>query len=501
MTKQLILLVVAVALVTASWSCQSSAQMAGTQVKFNYALGVSKVKFPEPLVGPDDTLEQIEVRKIPNATAHEYLLRALPYGDYEYAYEVDKTRPAPKYGELAFVLNFTPGARVRVATQEEWDSGKRIPSKPRPEFSHGKDDSTGEIEYRQRSYPKTGKYWGRGLLSPSGRWLAVFSYNGEKPPPSFFHFLGGGNPPVGDIFWQVYDTVTGNKVFEWEAKHVKSPTFRDAPVVWMEDRYFLFPDEEEPRNFMLVKLPPVTPDVNPVTVQFPARKDESGHPLPPGNSDEVWIPLAPLTKEQAAKLTARDETEITEVRFPSLSLPKELLLAVNEEVENHPAELRQGDGGGGYHYKLINTYYYAVSLKDPTQTRFATKEEWDHAQRATINRPDAAEGPLAESVASKIPPHRPFPKTGASWPSTPALSAREWLAVFSYTPDDPNARSAGNLFVDVYDQASGDKMLSTSLPFTTAPDKLFKAALSIEDDYILLPLNDSLTSFALWRLP
>jgi hypothetical protein len=502
MRKPLIVVVVGVVLVTGSWSCRRTAQVAATQVASNSPVAITKLKFPQPLVDRDETLEQIEVRKASNASVGEFLFRALPNGDYDYVFEVDKRIPAPQYGQIAFAVNLSPGAKARVATQEEWDSASRIQTKPRLAIANGKNDETGEIEYRLKSYPKTGKYWGRGLLSPSGRWLAVFSYTGVKPPPSFFHFLGGGSPPNGDIFWQLYNTVTGDKVFEWEAKNVKSPAFRDTPVVWIEDDYLLFPDEEaEGRNFMVVKLPPLTPEVNPVSVELPSRKDASGKPLPPGTSDEVWIPLAPLTKEQAAELTARQDTEITEVRFPTSSLPKEILLAINEETENHPAELRQRDGGGGYHFRLISTYYYAVSLQDPTKTRFATKAEWDHAQRANINRPVAAEGPLKETITGNNPPNRPFPKTGAAWPAVPSLSAREWLAVFSYTADAPNTRSAGKLFVDVYQQRSGDKLLSTTLPFTTAPDKLFKAAVSIENEFILLPLNDSLTSFALWRLP
>ena len=73
------------------------------------------------------------------------------------------------------------------------------------------------------------------------------------------------------------------------------------------------------------------------------------------------------------------------------------------------------------------------------------------------------------------------------------LSAGEWIAIFSYSKD--------SLFVDVYDQRLGDKLLSTTLPSTVAPNELFKNAMWIEGGYILLPLNESLDSFALWQLP
>src|SRR5262249_3052554 len=157
-------------------------------------------------------------------------------------------------------------------------------TKPRFAFSLGKDDSSGEIEYRHKRYPKTGKYWGSGRLSPSGKWLAVFSYSGIKMPNFIW---GGGTAKSGDIFWQVYDTVTGKKVFEWEAKNVDSPASLDDPVVWLEDRYFLFPEDDLAQNFVVVTLPPVTPEENPVTINFPSRKDSSGQPIPAPSIDEV----------------------------------------------------------------------------------------------------------------------------------------------------------------------------------------------------------------------
>ena len=74
-----------------------------------------------------------------------------------------------------------------------------IATRPRLVFNKGNDEASGEIEYRQKRYSKVGKYWSHGNLSPSGRWLAVFSYNGEKPPPDFFHFISGADPRKGEV--------------------------------------------------------------------------------------------------------------------------------------------------------------------------------------------------------------------------------------------------------------------------------------------------------------
>jgi hypothetical protein len=454
--------------------------------------------FPQSWLGDLESffIQQLEVRKLPNSSNGEFFFAALPNGDYDYAHEVDKRLPPPRYGETVFAVNFSNGLKVRSATKQEWESGSRIPTKPRLAFARGKDDSSGEIEYKQKHYAKVGKYWGRGMVSPGGKWLAVFSYTGVKPPPDL---LFGSDVSVGDVFWQIYDTVSGQKVFEWEAKNVRHPTHLDGPVVWLEERYFLFPQDEHAQDFTVVKLPPFTSQSNPLVVRFPSRRDDTGKPVPAGSSHPVWIPLIPLTKAQAAKLTAPVETEISDVRL----LGTELLLAITEETENRRANRQQRDGAGDYHYKLISTYYYAMPLDHPLQTRFASKEEWDRSRSVTNSRATISPEPLGKTVKATYPPNRLFPKTGTTWGSPATLSAGQWIAVFSYSRNvrDADWNGAGVTYVDVYDQRLGDKLSSTALRSTDAPDKLFKQALWIEGGYMLLPMNSSLDSFALWQLP
>ncbi len=471
---------------------QHIAQVTTTKAVVNSSTTITKLHFPQPWLDERDSatyIEQIEVRKLPNSPGDEFFFGALPDGDNFYANEVDKNLPKPRYGKNIFAVNFSTDPRARVATQQEWESGSRIRTKPRTIGSNSPDYASGEIEYRKKKYSKPGKYWGSGMLSPSGKWLAAFSYSGEKKTSLFF--MDGGSILTGDAFLQIYDTATGQKVFEWEAKNVKHPTHFNSPVVWLEDRYFLFPEDEEAQNFIVVNLPPVPPEVNPVTIQFPSRRDSSGQPMPAGERHEVWIPLVPLTKEQAAKLTAPYDTEIAEVRVSQIS--GELMFVIKEETEHRRVSRQQRDGSGAYHLKVIHTYCYAVSLDNPTQTRFASKEEWERGQKVRSERATSATAPAAEVVKGPYPPNRQFPKTGTTWGSPPMLSAGEWTAIFSYSKD--------RLFVDVYDQRLGDKLLSTALPSTVAPNELFKNAMWIEGGYILLPLNKSLDSFAFWQLP
>ena len=149
---------------------------------------------------------------------------------------------------------------------------------------------------------------------------------------------------------------------------------------------------------------------------------------------------------------------------------------------------------------MISTYYYAVSLDNPTQTRVASKEEFKRVQSRRDNRPEAEVTPAGDTITGSVPPHRHFPKTGTTWGSPAALGAGEWIAVFSYN-ENAHQPAAGDMFVDVYDQRTGNKLMSTALPFTGSPNELFKRAVSMEGGYILLPLKASFDSFALWQLP
>jgi len=486
--------ILVLAFLIASLSCQSIFHASDVRGVLTSSTPVTGLKLPQPWSEPPEGgfIQGIEIRRRPNSPDDEFFFGGLPYGDNNYAHEVDAKMPPVQYAQNKFVVNLSPGPQARVATREEWESGSRIVTKPRSVYPKGQNSSSGELEYRQRRYTKVGKYWGNCALSPTGKWLAIFSYSGEIRSPGLF-FGGSQDPLVGDAFWEIHDPITGQKVFEWRAMNVKNPTAFGNTMVWLEDRYFLFPEDDEARSFTVVTLPPVTPEENPLTIQLPSRMDAAGQRVTPGESDEVWIPLGPLTKEQAAELTARSETEIKEVRL-SRDFPQQLFLAVNEEVENRRAERGEKDGSRDYHFRRINTYYYAIDLADPARTRLASKEEWDRAQSVTTRRSDGPAEAPREKVAGTIPPYRQFAKTGTSWGSPPRLSAGEWIAVFSYD-------GAGQMFVDVFDQRLGDKFLSTELPLSAAPDALFKGAVWIDGGYILLPLNASLDSFAFWRLP
>src|SRR4029453_19259689 len=120
-------------------------------------------------------------------------------------------------------------------------------------------------------------------------------------------------------------------------------------------------------------------------------------------------------------------------RVSSQGSRRELLLAILEVTENRSVHRTPGrDGPSDYNLRVFSTYYYAFSLDDPTQTRSASKEEWERA-RVVSRRHQISLDETMETTGGKRPAYRPFPKVGASWGKPQALGGGEWIAILSYT--------------------------------------------------------------------
>jgi len=337
------------------------------------------------------------------------------------------------------------------------------------------------------------------LLSPHGKWLAVFSYNDEKPPPDFMHFITGGNPRTGDIFWQIYDAESGGKVFEWEARDVDNPASLGSRVVWLEERRVLLPFDVYAQNFNVVTLPEFVPKTNPVTLQLPPRIDRNGLRVAPVQSHEVWGPLAPLTKEQIAEMTAPKPPEVFELRSLDQTGSRELLIGIQEWTQSERRYMNRRDGGGEYSYRVLGTYYFALSLDNSAQTRFATKEEWERGKVLRTGHVGVSLDETVPTTWGDRPAYHPGEKSGATWANPKAIGADRWIAAFSYTTQ--GSASRGEMFVDIYQRRAGAKMSSGRAAYEGPIDELVKQGLWIEGDYFLIPLNPSLESFMFWTLP
>ena len=486
-------------------SCQSAAQTARLNRAAGRSLQVNNLQFPQQWLEqtsiglrPPDGIEDLEVRQVPNGRPTEFFFAALPNGAFDYNHELNPNIPPPQYSDNFFAVDFADGMKVRPVPRDEWSTGSRLYTEPRLVSPPG-DLTSGEIRYRGKTFPKVGKYWGTGLLSPHGKWLAVFSYTGEKPPPNLIHFITGGNPHTGDIFWQIYDTESGEKVFEWEARNVDYPANLSSPVVWLEERRVLLPLDVFAQNFNVVTLPEFVPKTNPVNVQLPARRDRNGVRIAPAQSNEIWGPIAAMTEEQLARLTAVKPPEVFELRSLDQASSRELLIGIREWTKRERRYLNQRDGGGEYSYHVMGTYYFALSLDNPAQTRFASKDEWERGKVLRTGNVGVSLDETLPTTWGDRPAYHPVEKSGATWANPKALAADRWIAALSYTAQGRTSR--GELFVDIYERQKGAKMSSGRSAYDGAIDELVKQGLWIEGDYLLIPLNSSLESFMFWTLP
>jgi hypothetical protein len=205
------------------------------------------VRFPESWIeserGSERTLltpQWYEVRARQNAP--ELLFAGMTAKGYwgEIYSERSREKPDDSWYALNFyAVNPADLSSVRSATKEEWRRATRISGRPKRLFPHAQDDSKSEVfEYKGHAYGKASEHWGSVLLSPGGRWLAVYSYSGQNTPVFLF---GGGVPREGDIFWDVYDAKTGEKVLSWNARSVRNPALLDGGAVWAGENYLIMP--------------------------------------------------------------------------------------------------------------------------------------------------------------------------------------------------------------------------------------------------------------------
>ena len=470
-------------------------------------IGINKLQFPEKWLEqeewglrPLDGIEDLEVRKIPNGKPNEFLFAVLPYGPFDYAHELNPKIPEPKYSENFFAVDFDDGMKVRPVSKEEWSTGARLYTKPRMVVPlNGKDLTSGEIKYRGKTFSKVGTYWGTGWLSPHGKWLAVFSYSGQMPPPNFLQFITGRSPRTGDIFWQIYDADSGEKVLEWEVRNIDHPASLESPAVWLDERRLLLPLDVFAQTYNVVTLPEFVPETNPVVVQLPPRTDANGARVAFAKSHELWIPLAPLTKEQIAEKTAPMPPEIVEMRSLDQQDSREVLIGIQEWTTGERRALNGRDGGGGYYHRVMGTYYFALSLDNPAQTRFVSKEEWERSKILRSNHTGLTLDETVPTTWGDRPQYHPVEKGGSTWANPKAIAADDWIAALSYTSHGSDSR--GELFVDIYERRVGAKMSSGNATYEGPIAELVKQGLWIEGDYLLIPLNPSLNSFMFWTLP
>lgn len=438
-------------------------------------------------------IEHLELRRSPDGPDGEYLLAGFAH-DSDYSHEFYKDIPPTHYTANVFAVAFNSDFRVRRADRGEWErAGRRVSTKPhwkmieqRPEVEKT------EFTYRGLRYAKRGEHWGSPvLLSPSGKWLALFSYSGRKTKPDLI--FGGGEPRRGDVFWDVYDTLTGERVASWEARGVSSPaSFRRAEA-WLGERHLLVPADARAESYVVFTLPEFTPVENPGTLRFPEWVGEDGAPM--------RLPDARADKTVQGAERALEARVLADASRPA---ERELLFRLRDKwvvrVPPQPPRGAEGWSPGGLRGRTNQSRtVYAVALDGSYRVRAASVDEWERAKKVDANHNAIDLEETYESFGGTRRVYRPFQKTGEVWGEPRALGG-EWLAVFSHTPA-AEAGTGGVLHVEIYDARPGTLLVSTRAPHAGPADAIFSRALWVDRHFLALPLDDSYNSLLLWLLP
>lgn len=203
-------------------------------------LGV--VRFPERFVrtgsgGGKVVITDIgyEVRKLTDANGARLLFGMKSF---------DMETRSSVYSDNFYAVSLDGQFKVTPITARDWDRAERA-STPRPGQQRDAGSQTeDEIEYRGKNFKRTGRSWGlpASLPSPQGKWLAVFSHTsaGEPRPGPV---TGGRGYGKGEMFVDVYDTSTGEKVIAGRAPHSGGgyPQVLFENALWIEDRYLVVP--------------------------------------------------------------------------------------------------------------------------------------------------------------------------------------------------------------------------------------------------------------------
>jgi hypothetical protein len=155
----------------------------------------------------------------------------------------------PAESEDVYAVTLDGHFKTRVSTEDEWKAAETVSSLRRG------DDVTsmqtpavkdGRLERKGKWYPIAGKP--EAVLdvfpSPNGRWLAVLSDTSEpsKLPGSPLGF-GQGGRTKGEMFIEIFDTTSGEKVVGRHVRHNGSgaPGTLFNNSLWLENRYFVVP--------------------------------------------------------------------------------------------------------------------------------------------------------------------------------------------------------------------------------------------------------------------
>jgi len=217
------------------------------------------------------------------------------------------------------------------------------------------------------------------------------------------------------------------------------------------------------------------------------------------NHGVVRFPKVWTKKIQDGRTVAFTSLRGFEVRRKRGAEPEEVIFAMKDLFTN-----AQGRSESAY-----SDEFYAVTVDGKFRVRRAGAEEWQRAEQLPNTRHDIhynkyMPDPLTHTDEEVIHHGKKYRRSGTFWPNTLALvsTSGAWLAVFSYSssakprtswsPLDggmPEEPTPGQMFVDVYDTSSGQRVQTNTFRYDSSPSSLFSGAKWFGDDYLIVPLD------------
>jgi len=222
------------------------------------------VEFPEPWVkwkngawvGVNDSVQYV-IRKSQDST----LLFAVKQGfdGSLFGKEVDdfpiKMPKYDYYSDTYFAVNIDGQTQIKKVTEAEWNAGQKMLHSyyfianydPQLPPKDGEQVTPEGVKYNGRLYRKAGETWGSevALVSPRKTRIAIFSYTSRAKISKSLIGLQNTEPGSGEVFLDVYDLSSGEKVGAARAPFGKpdgfAPSLLFTSSFWLEDRYIVMP--------------------------------------------------------------------------------------------------------------------------------------------------------------------------------------------------------------------------------------------------------------------
>lgn len=235
---------------------------------------VTVVQFPEPWVkwqdgawvGVNDSIQYV-IRRSHDSKRSELLFAVKQGFDGSvfckevYDFPV-KSPDYDYYSDDRSAVSLEQPLQIRKVTEDEWNRADKVLHS----YHFVKSDSrvTPEgVRYNERLYRKAGESWGTeaALVSPRKTRIVIFSYTSrEKVSDSWIPGLKNTEPGSGEVFLDIYDLSSGEKVANVRSPYGQKPNgFAPSMIfsasVWIKDRYIVMPLDPDLSRCLVGILP------------------------------------------------------------------------------------------------------------------------------------------------------------------------------------------------------------------------------------------------------